>query len=192
MARFSTSPLFSIAMATAIFASAIATAPAAAPAPAAADCSTVIYGMLDCFDFVVEGSAETAPSLSCCNAIVAVVQLDPLCLCDAVRESAAMNLGLNLTRAITLPAHCHIPFPNLHNCAGTSDAITPAISPEPPAPASFPPRTPAPASFPPRTPAAPPTADAWSPVPPMSSSAPPPLRFAAAAVVVLAAFFFHI
>ncbi|KAH6823668.1 Bifunctional inhibitor/lipid-transfer protein/seed storage 2S albumin superfamily protein [Perilla frutescens var. hirtella] len=44
-----------------------------------------------------------------------VVKTNPHCLCDAFNNSAQLGVTLNLTKALALPAACHVSAPSLSN-----------------------------------------------------------------------------
>ncbi|CAA7401725.1 unnamed protein product [Spirodela intermedia] len=195
MARFAWALLCSFAV-TAAFCAQVsggATTPSPAPQSAATapatppstpvDCTTVVYGMMDCLDYVSSGSNQTKPTQACCNGVQSVVQVSPICLCEAVKEGDAMNLGLNMTRTIDLPATCKISIPDLHNCTDT-----PPPSPSPVPPATAPATSPAGLS-PPQATA--PTSEAWAPGPSASGALSHRIAYASAAIAMAAATFFH-
>ncbi|MQM22987.1 hypothetical protein Taro_056048 [Colocasia esculenta] len=106
---------------------------AAGPTPTLApagtvDCSSVIYGMMDCIDYVSPGSNASKPTATCCEGIKGVVKVSPWCLCDALCESAAMGIQLNTSRVAELPRTCRITVPDLDNCRGF---LSPLAAPAP-------------------------------------------------------------
>ncbi|CAA6665068.1 unnamed protein product [Spirodela intermedia] len=151
--------------------------------------------MMDCLDYVSSGSNQTKPTQACCNGVQSVVQVSPICLCEAVKEGDAMNLGLNMTRTIDLPATCKISIPDLHNC--TASNVTARARHPPPSPSPVPPAT-APATAPATSPAGlsppqatAPTSEAWAPGPSASGALSHRIAYACAAIAMAAATFFH-
>ncbi|XP_076909290.1 non-specific lipid transfer protein GPI-anchored 31-like [Bidens hawaiensis] len=86
-----------------------------APAPAA-DCSTVILNMADCLSYVTNDSTATKPEGTCCSGLKTVLKTDAQCLCEAFKNSAQLGVSLNITKALQLPAACHINAPSATNC----------------------------------------------------------------------------
>ncbi|KAK9069535.1 hypothetical protein SSX86_011481 [Deinandra increscens subsp. villosa] len=100
-----------------------------APAPAA-DCSSVILNLADCLSFVTAGSTVKKPEGTCCSGLKTVLKTDAQCLCEGFKNSAQLGISLNVSKALTLPAACHINAPSATNCGinpGTAGA--PAQSP---------------------------------------------------------------
>ncbi|KAD3067358.1 hypothetical protein E3N88_35238 [Mikania micrantha] len=94
---------------------------AGSPAPAA-DCSTVILNMADCLSFVTAGSTVKKPEGTCCSGLKSVLKTDAQCLCEAFKNSAQLGVSLNITKALGLPAACHINAPSATKC-GTQAPI---------------------------------------------------------------------
>ncbi|KAJ0734232.1 putative plant non-specific lipid-transfer protein/Par allergen [Helianthus annuus] len=95
-----------------------------APAPAA-DCSTVILNMADCLSYVTADSKVKKPEGTCCSGLKTVLKTDAECLCEAFKNSAQLGVSLNITKALALPAACHINAPSATNCGmnlGTAGA----------------------------------------------------------------------
>ncbi|KAL8205831.1 hypothetical protein R6Q57_009382 [Mikania cordata] len=88
---------------------------AGTPAPAA-DCSTVILNMADCLSFVTAGSTVKKPEGTCCSGLKSVLKTDAQCLCEAFKNSAQLGVSLNITKALGLPAACHINAPSATKC----------------------------------------------------------------------------
>ncbi|KAJ9561234.1 hypothetical protein OSB04_006394 [Centaurea solstitialis] len=86
-----------------------------APAPAA-DCSTVILNMADCLSYVTAGSTVKKPEGTCCSGLKTVLKTDAECLCEAFKNSAQLGVSLNVTKALDLPAACHINAPSATKC----------------------------------------------------------------------------
>ncbi|KAH6811724.1 Bifunctional inhibitor/lipid-transfer protein/seed storage 2S albumin superfamily protein [Perilla frutescens var. frutescens] len=115
----------------------------AAPAPAV-DCSSLVLNMADCLTFVTAGSTTKKPEGTCCSGLKTVLKTDADCLCEAFRNSAQLGVTLNVSKAMTLPAACHVSAPSVTNCGlsigtGAAPAESPlAVSPssvaEPPTP----------------------------------------------------------
>ncbi|XP_057493576.1 non-specific lipid transfer protein GPI-anchored 31-like [Actinidia eriantha] len=110
---------------------------AGSPAPAA-DCSTVVLSMADCLTYVTGGSGVTKPEGNCCSGLKTVLKSNPQCLCETFKNSAQFGITLNVTKALSLPAACHVSSPSVSNCglslvAGAAPATSPvsAVSPSP-------------------------------------------------------------
>ncbi|XP_073027198.1 non-specific lipid transfer protein GPI-anchored 31-like [Primulina eburnea] len=105
-----------------------------APTPAP-DCSTLVLSMVDCLSFVTEGSTATKPEGQCCSGLKNVLKTRAECLCETFKNSAQLGVKLNVTKAATLPAACHVSAPSISNCglsigSGAAPALSPlAISP---------------------------------------------------------------
>ncbi|XP_065846922.1 non-specific lipid transfer protein GPI-anchored 11-like [Euphorbia lathyris] len=110
------------------------------PTPAAAlvDCSTVIYDMLDCIPYLSEGSHIGKVDSSCCYGLESVVSVDNSCLCFGFKESVALGIRLNFTRAFHLPSDCNMTAPpSLAHCSvSSSSSPSPTPSPSSPPPHS--------------------------------------------------------
>lgn len=87
--------------------------PVAVPSsPQGGDCATVIFDLIECVSFLVEGSNESKPDASCCIAYESVLSVSDECICVAINQSAGMGIALNLTKLVTLPTACGMPaFP---------------------------------------------------------------------------------
>ncbi|XP_057803101.1 non-specific lipid transfer protein GPI-anchored 11-like [Salvia miltiorrhiza] len=108
---------------------AVCSAARSAPAPAV-DCSSLVLNMADCLTFVTAGSTTKKPEGTCCSGLKTVLKTDAECLCEAFRNSAQLGVTLNITKAMSLPAACHVSAPSVSNCGlsiGTGAA--PALSP---------------------------------------------------------------
>ncbi|KAJ6700670.1 BIFUNCTIONAL INHIBITOR/LIPID-TRANSFER PROTEIN/SEED STORAGE 2S ALBUMIN SUPERFAMILY PROTEIN-RELATED [Salix koriyanagi] len=99
---------------------------APAPAPSSVDCMNLLYSMVDCLSFVSNDSTSTKPEGKCCAALKTVLSTKAECLCEAFKGSA--QLGLNVTRALSLPSACKIHAPAASNCGS---AISPSGAPAP-------------------------------------------------------------
>ncbi|XP_047967520.1 non-specific lipid transfer protein GPI-anchored 11 [Salvia hispanica] len=98
-----------------------------APAPAV-DCSSLVLNMADCLTFVTAGSTAKKPEGTCCSGLKTVLKTDAECLCEAFRNSAQLGVTLNISKALTLPAACHVSAPSVSNC-GLSSGAAPALAP---------------------------------------------------------------
>ncbi|KAL2476907.1 Non-specific lipid-transfer protein-like protein [Forsythia ovata] len=99
-----------------------------APAPAV-DCSSLILNLADCLTFVTSGSTTKKPEGTCCSGLKTVLKTDAECLCEAFKNSAQLGVTLNVTKALTLPAACHVSAPSVSNCGLTAAGAAPALSP---------------------------------------------------------------
>ncbi|KAG6406791.1 hypothetical protein SASPL_134402 [Salvia splendens] len=112
----------------------LSSAAQSAPAPAV-DCTSLVANMVDCLPFVTAGGAAQKPEGTCCSGLKTVVKTNPQCLCDAFRNSAQLGVTLNVSKALTLPAACHVSAPSLSTCSlsagvGAAPALSPlALSP---------------------------------------------------------------
>ncbi|KAK4424337.1 Non-specific lipid-transfer protein-like protein [Sesamum alatum] len=108
---------------------AVGSAAHSAPAPAV-DCSSLVLNMADCLSFVTAGSTTKKPEGTCCSGLKTVLKTDAECLCEGFKNSAQLGVTLNVTKALSLPAACHVSAPSVSNCGlsiGTGAA--PALSP---------------------------------------------------------------
>ncbi|KFK32122.1 hypothetical protein AALP_AA6G201000 [Arabis alpina] len=106
-----------------------------APGPSHSDCSTIIFGMLDCLSYISIGSNETKPVKSCCDGIESVLAYNPQCICFGLASSSSMGIELNKTRALAMPKTCKLsidPHCDLSSVPGASapGASTPSLSPD--------------------------------------------------------------
>ncbi|XP_042065608.1 non-specific lipid transfer protein GPI-anchored 31-like [Salvia splendens] len=89
--------------------------------PPAPDCSSLVANMVDCLPFVTAGSTAQTPEGTCCSGLETVVESNPQCLCDAFKNSAQLDVTLNVSKALTLPAACLLSTPpSLSTCASLS------------------------------------------------------------------------
>ncbi|XP_016515635.1 non-specific lipid transfer protein GPI-anchored 31 [Nicotiana tabacum] len=101
----------------------------AAPAPAV-DCNNLVLNLADCLSFVTNGSTEKKPQGTCCSGLKMVLKTDAECLCEGFKNSAQLGVVLNVTKAMALPAACHVSAPSVSNCGLTTDTgAAPALSP---------------------------------------------------------------
>ncbi|CAL9138854.1 unnamed protein product [Musa acuminata var. zebrina] len=107
-----------------------------APAPSP-DCSSALLELADCLAFVEDGSTVAKPAGTCCSGLKKVVEKEVSCLCDVFKQGA--SLGVNITKALTLPSACGVSTPPFSKCntdiAGVLAAAT-VPSPSPGAPSS--------------------------------------------------------
>ncbi|RRT51889.1 hypothetical protein B296_00020522 [Ensete ventricosum] len=100
-------------------------APVGAPAPSP-DCSSALSDLADCFSFAENGKTVAKPEGQCCSGLKKVVKEDVICLCGVLQQGP--SLGINLTKALTLPSACGISTPPFSNC-NISGAGVPAAAP---------------------------------------------------------------
>uniref|UniRef100_M4C8X4 Bifunctional inhibitor/plant lipid transfer protein/seed storage helical domain-containing protein n=1 Tax=Brassica campestris TaxID=3711 RepID=M4C8X4_BRACM len=103
-----------------------------APGPSNSDCSSVIYGMMDCLSYITPGSNDTIPTKVCCGGILSVLQYNPKCVCVGLASSKDMGIEINSTRAHSMPTTCKLPIAAPH-CAipgasapGASTPVSPS------------------------------------------------------------------
>ncbi|KAL2454611.1 Non-specific lipid-transfer protein-like protein [Abeliophyllum distichum] len=120
-------PLFCVLFFVALFTT-VHSASQSAPAPAV-DCSSLILNLADCLTFVTSGSTTKKPEGTCCSGLKTVLKTDAACLCEAFKNSAQLGVTLNVTKALTLPAACHVSAPSVSNCGLTAAGAAPALSP---------------------------------------------------------------
>ncbi|KAL0335139.1 UNVERIFIED_CONTAM: Non-specific lipid-transfer protein-like protein [Sesamum radiatum] len=100
-----------------------------APAPAV-DCSSLVLNMADCLSYVTAGSTSKKPEGTCCSGLKTVLKTDAECLCEAFKNSAQLGVTLNVSKALGLPAACHVSAPSISNCGlSTGIGAAPALSP---------------------------------------------------------------
>ncbi|KAK9110643.1 hypothetical protein Sjap_018703 [Stephania japonica] len=105
--------------------------PAAAPSPSA-DCTAIVYDMIDCLSYIEAGSDEAKPSAECCIGVKSVLRTEAECLCTALNGAIELGIQLDVTRALGLPLHCgQTTPPDLNNC-GLSASDAPSPSPASP------------------------------------------------------------
>ncbi|KAL8514104.1 hypothetical protein ACS0TY_013286 [Phlomoides rotata] len=108
--------------------------PVSAPAEAA-DCSSLVFDLIDCMDFLVAGGNETAPDRSCCLGFKSLLVANEDCMCYALGTAAGLGLDINMTRAEALPSDCRISSPPIATCHANSPIISAPIHPPAAAPA---------------------------------------------------------
>ena len=84
-----------------------------APAPSL-DCSSAFLELTDCLTFVENGSTVAKPAGKCCSGLKKVVKKEVSCLCDVFKQGA--SLGVNITKALTLPSACGVSTPPFSKC----------------------------------------------------------------------------
>ncbi|KFK24005.1 hypothetical protein AALP_AAs67745U000400 [Arabis alpina] len=102
------------------------------PAPSHSDCSSVIYGMMDCLSFLLKGSNDSSPTKTCCDGIKTVLDYNPQCLCYAIKSSEAMGFTLDNTKAFAMPSTCNVNVDP--HCEVATPIASPSPSAEPPSP----------------------------------------------------------
>ncbi|XP_020113610.1 non-specific lipid transfer protein GPI-anchored 2-like [Ananas comosus] len=110
--------------------------PAPAPGP---DCMTAVLNASDCLGYVTPGSKDRRPDKACCPELAALVDSQPVCLCQLLNGTAAAAYGISIdtARALALPKACRVDTPPLSLCAaigfpinfGPSPAPSPGTSP---------------------------------------------------------------
>ncbi|KZV16298.1 non-specific lipid-transfer protein-like protein-like [Dorcoceras hygrometricum] len=114
MAAASSIPFFCTLSVLVLF-SVVCSAAFAAPAPAV-DCTSLVLNMADCLSFVTAGSTVKKPEGTCCSGLKTVLKTDADCLCETFRNSAQLGVTLDVKKAFTLPAACHVSAPSVGNC----------------------------------------------------------------------------
>lgn len=91
--------------------------PASAPGP---DCMTAVLNASDCLGYVTPGSKERRPDKACCPELAALVDSQPVCLCQLLNGQAAAAYGISIdtARALGLPKACRVDAPPPTLCAG--------------------------------------------------------------------------
>ncbi|CAN4110594.1 unnamed protein product [Withania somnifera] len=109
--------------------SSVESASRSAPAPAV-DCNNLVLNLADCLSFVTNGSTQKKPEGTCCSGLKMVLKTDAECLCEGFKNSAQLGVVLNVTKAMALPAACHVSAPSVSNCGLSADiGAAPALSP---------------------------------------------------------------
>ncbi|KAI4383721.1 hypothetical protein MLD38_009526 [Melastoma candidum] len=86
---------------------------ASAPAPAL-DCTSYFTNLTDCLPYVVQGSNLTKPDKACCPELAGLVDSNPVCLCSLLQQ--ASSFGVDVNRAMKLPAACSVSTPPISLC----------------------------------------------------------------------------
>ncbi|OAY79372.1 Non-specific lipid transfer protein GPI-anchored 2 [Ananas comosus] len=91
--------------------------PAPAPGP---DCMTAVLNASDCLGYVTPGSKDRRPDKACCPELAALVDSQPVCLCQLLNgtTAAAYGISIDTARALALPKACRVDTPPLSLCAG--------------------------------------------------------------------------
>ncbi|XP_022146032.1 non-specific lipid-transfer protein-like protein At2g13820 [Momordica charantia] len=94
-------------------------------------CTTALISLSPCLNFVTGSSSNSStPSSSCCSRLANVVQSQPQCLCSALNGGAAGGgVTINPTRALALPAACHLQTPPPSRCNDVSGSMARTTSP---------------------------------------------------------------
>lgn len=96
--------------------------PVPTPLPAVsvgAQCSDIIYNMMDCVPYLSSGSSLVEPKSACCSGAKSVLDVNGECICVAIEKSSALGIQLNMTRVQGLPLVCGIGEYPLENCGST-------------------------------------------------------------------------
>ncbi|KAK6940134.1 Bifunctional inhibitor/plant lipid transfer protein/seed storage helical domain [Dillenia turbinata] len=111
--------------------------PSVSPSPSS--CDSITYDMIDCVDFLIDGTNETTPRPACCSGFQSVLKAN--CLCQALKSCQELGIAVNLTRAMALPPACGASnAPRISKC-GMS--LPPGAAPtHPPQPQPLPARPP--------------------------------------------------
>lgn len=89
----------------------------------AVDCSSLALTMADCLSFVTSGSTVQKPEGNCCPGLKTTLKTDASCLCEGFKNSAQLGVTLNVSKALTLPAACHVSAPSISNCGRNTFAF---------------------------------------------------------------------
>ncbi|KAK9279413.1 hypothetical protein L1049_013092 [Liquidambar formosana] len=99
----------------------VAQGPEAAMVPAAAgpstDCMTYIYNMTDCLSYVESGSNLTEPDKPCCGELAALVDNNPICLCQLLSSADSLGLQIDVSKSLKLPSVCGVSTPSVSLCS---------------------------------------------------------------------------
>ncbi|KAG8491817.1 hypothetical protein CXB51_015028 [Gossypium anomalum] len=91
----------------------------APPASPSLSCSTAMYNMVDCVQFLSNnGSKDGKPAASCCAGLEKVLKSNPDCICEYIKNNAQLGANINATKAETLPSACQISAPPISQCDG--------------------------------------------------------------------------
>ncbi|KAK6938181.1 Bifunctional inhibitor/plant lipid transfer protein/seed storage helical domain [Dillenia turbinata] len=134
--------------------------PSVSPSPPS--CDSIIYDMIDCVEFLTDGSNVTTPSPACCFGFQTVLKAD--CVCQALKSSQDLGIAVNLTRAVALPPACGVSnAPPISKCGMSLPPR--AAPPYPPPPQPIPALPPTRIAPSPSAPITPITPGAHSPAP---------------------------
>ncbi|KAB2076483.1 hypothetical protein ERO13_A06G038100v2 [Gossypium hirsutum] len=100
----------------------------APPASPSLSCSTAMYNMVDCVQFLSNnGSKDGKPAASCCAGLEKVLKSNPDCICEYIKNNAQLGANINVTKAETLPSACQISAPPISQCdVSPSPGVAPA------------------------------------------------------------------
>ncbi|XP_075499814.1 non-specific lipid transfer protein GPI-anchored 11-like [Primulina tabacum] len=84
---------------------------------------------LFCISFVTDGSTLKNPEGTCCSGLKMVLKTDADCLCETFRNSAQLGVTIDVKKAFTLPAACHVSAPSVGNCGLSNDTASGAAAP---------------------------------------------------------------
>ncbi|XP_057468646.1 non-specific lipid transfer protein GPI-anchored 11-like isoform X2 [Actinidia eriantha] len=114
---------------------------AAAPSPAGADCTSLIYNMVDCISYLSAGSNQMTPDPACCSGFKTVLETNAECICEGFKSSVDLGIAIDMSKAMALPSACGVSAPSISSC----DAIPPAAKDAPAPESAEPPAANAPA-----------------------------------------------
>ncbi|KAL6499519.1 hypothetical protein OROGR_027429 [Orobanche gracilis] len=75
------------------------------------ECRDEIASLSPCYSYI-RGREEEFPSPDCCNRLEDVVQRQPNCLCELLRDDE----GIDTTRVSELPSACSVRTTSIDNC----------------------------------------------------------------------------
>ncbi|KAK1391038.1 AAI domain-containing protein [Heracleum sosnowskyi] len=91
--------------------------PSMAPEPVGeTDCTSAIFGMADCIDYVQQGSNATKPVPVCCTEFAGLLKNQPKCLCLLLGDTSSFGIDIDLNKALNLPTACGLQLPSLSDC----------------------------------------------------------------------------
>ncbi|GFZ10024.1 hypothetical protein Acr_21g0006230 [Actinidia rufa] len=113
---------------------------AAAPSPAGADCTSLIYNMVDCISYLSAGSNQMTPDPACCSGFKTVLETNAECICEGFKSSVDLGIAIDMSKAMALPSACGVSAPSISSCdvssaPGAAPAFPPAVN-DAPAPES--------------------------------------------------------
>lgn len=75
--------------------------------------------MMDCLDYIQEGSNASSPAAKCCDELKSVVSTSPGCLCEGFKMASDLGIKIDMARALKMPQACSVPLPpGAGNCTG--------------------------------------------------------------------------
>ncbi|CAI9781349.1 unnamed protein product [Fraxinus pennsylvanica] len=99
-----------------------ATEPPVAPGPLApspgVDCFSYLLNLSDCLTFVEPGSNLTKPDKACCPELSNLLNSQPICLCQMLRDPNQFGLTVDMKKALQLPSACNTPPVSLCSVLG--------------------------------------------------------------------------